>query len=274
VERYVVAADEELDLDPFCAALKDHADFKLLRLSTFLSLAGIAFEDRVGYLKPNPHGAVQLEQMVVYDRVIDARSQTLLNLDPQGRLTSNLLLWEYDKALRQCQTVFGDIRSSSAAGSVLPLNMQWRLMQSKANWSVPRFHYALGREEPRIEGFERPIWTSPTNLYKWKPTPRPTESPLHAFVIDRPKGTPVLVYFVGDESRLYALDGSKIPESVRAGFQELALVLRNAFRAFTGEALFFVDNEDVVFGSFSHRLTTAGSDPHFANFVRNSLLPA
>ncbi|MBY0446641.1 MAG: hypothetical protein K2Q15_15710 [Burkholderiales bacterium] len=136
----------------------------------------------------------------------------------------------------------------SLCGDYLPLYMQWQKVQKELPICiVPKYQYVFGSLAPDVHDFQFPIYKSTFDLRTWKPNSEPA-SFWHTFVVDRPKGKPVVVANIG-ESIFFSEEQN---DSLKIQLQKFSLIICKIFSSEIGETLFFIDNDSICFAAFSH----------------------
>lgn len=249
---------------------------KLVNLSEFLTHAGVKFDEETGYLSWNK--AIFSKRFPdpdlhrICNRVITISNSTSAELEgKRGVLTPNLVFYSYAKVLKQFSTVWGEPGMYSPVGNLLPLNLQWRLFASRIKEvSTPKFAYGFGFASIDTHDFRQPIWKSPFDLYGWKPE-EVDHNRIHPFVVDRPSGAPVFLYFIGASAEVFTRDIGSVDTQTATKLLECAGPMREMFGAFMGEALFFAEGNRLTFGAFSHYLKTSLSDSRFPEVLARGL---
>jgi hypothetical protein len=263
--------------DLILATLTSQGPAELLELSSFLTKAGVTFDRASGYLVWDEATLRQsfpdYNSRNICNRVISISKQTPRALDGNtGILPPAVVLDSFALVLRQFPHVWGKPGKYSAVGHLLPLNLQWQLFKSRViDIATPNFAYGFGFARPDTNLFRQPIWKSPFDFYGWKPNER-EQSGIHPFVVDRPAGYPVLLYFVGESAEIFTISGrEQIQGPVRMRIFDCVRALRGMFEASMGEALFFVDEDRLTFAAFSHHLKTSLADAQFQNVLASGL---
>jgi hypothetical protein len=266
----IVLADEVHDsaADAIAAAIGKHDRVETETLSAFLRGAGATFDECSGTLGWDER---QLAWKVdsgrtICNRVVQIGPETSAELgDSQGVLAPNLVFAAYAELLRRFTSVLGTPGRNSPVGHMLPLNLQWHAARSHLHGiATPTFLYGLGAEHVDVGSFREPLWKSPFDIYGWDVASHQTRSALQAFVVDKPAGVPVILYFAGQRGEAFALKPEyDFPDSLAERLKSSVAGLRNAFQAFMGEALFFVDGDVITFAGFSHYLKTASKHDRF-----------
>jgi hypothetical protein len=264
---------------PIAAVLAKHGQAQTFTLAEFLNRAGVCFNTETGFLEWDPsafdQGFEGRRPDLICNRVVKISDETLAALDGSSNvLTANFALNAYARVLAQTPNVWGSL-DAYPAGHALPLNLQWRALSGRVpDIGTPRFIYGFGAETVDVSDFREPLWKSPFDLYTWKAVDGGTRQELHAFVIDKPAGEPVVSYFVGSQSDSFKLrsgadlDADEVVlEKIRRGVEAAG----DLFKAYMGECLFFVDGQDVVFAAFSQHMKTSVAHDRFLATVERSL---
>jgi hypothetical protein len=263
--------------DHVSSVLSNHGGAEVVNLSAFLTEAGVKFSPDSGHLI--------WDKATLYERFPDARSRRICNrvvsisrgtpgaLDGQQAILSpNLVFYSYAMVLKEFQHVWGLPGMYSPVGNLLPLNLQWRLFGSKIrDIETPKFAYGFGFTKLDIHDFHQPLWKSPFDLYGWK-LEEMKQNQIHPFVVDRPKGNPVFLYFVGNSADVFTLgSGREVDEATKIRLIQCASPIKDMFGAFMGEALFFADQGRLTFAAFSHYLKTSLTSASFKAVLESGL---
>ena len=246
----------------------------IIPLSKFLLDAGVHFDKETGYLIEDDTDSslrARLEDVSICNRVVGVSDETALILDSHTEvLKRNMVLAAFARILSVAPKVWGAVEPYPAS-QLLPLNLQWRMIDKLAtNFATPRFEYAFGGEVPNTSGFRQPLWKDPFELYNWE-SGEQEKSSVH-FVVEKPRGNPAIVYFVGTCAEVFALPSfENAANSIRSLLVDVVPMLRQVFRTFMGEALFFVDDSHVVFAALSRYLKTATNHSRFKELVNAGL---
>jgi hypothetical protein len=249
----------------------------VVKLSVFLTEAGVKFHRESGNLswdKATFHGRFpDRSSHRICNRVVSISKGTPAALDGRQQILSpNLIFHSYAEVLKEFPQVWGVPGMYSPVGNLLPLTLQWRLFSSKVrDIATPRFAYGFGFVKIDIHDFRQPLWKSPFDLYGWKPE-EIKQTRIHPFVVDRPIGKPVFLYFVGGSTEVFTLGPERrIDERINARLLQCVGPIKNMFGAFMGEALFFADEDRLTFAAFSHYLKTSLTDTHFPSVLEAGL---
>lgn len=154
----------------------------------------------------------------------------------------------------------------STVGKVLPLHLQWLCVErALPDIKTPSYLYGYGPEVVNFADFENPICKSPFDLYSWKTVNNLDKSALDKFIVERPKGSPVLSFciedliFVCDPSTGLELTDDRIIQFTRDVARLFCRTTRIA------EILWFIDEDRVTFAAFSHKLFSAVRTKIFQN---------
>jgi len=278
----IVSDDEHRDsaVETFAAILSNSGDTRPYDLSELLKASGLHV-DSDGILKVNEYERARFidgtSESSIFNRAVTIGVRTAKAVD-DGRdlVTPNLLFAAYCELLAACPTVYGKPGVNSSVGDLLPLNLQWRSLGHRLpNLKTPDFLYGLGAEFVDTSSFKRPFTKSIFDVYDWEPMVDDGHATLHRFVVDYPKGNPAILYFVGSESDAFSLSGNPgLSEASRASLRGYQASISEAFKAFAGEALFFVDDDgSITFAAFSHYLKTSVGHRQFASIVSRGLAP-
>ena len=250
------------------SVMSKRGSFEIVRLSEFLFNSGVYFDEDSGYLRRQGQASKSSPEVdVICNRVVKISRQTVSTMDGQRNvLNPKFVLAAYAEALAAYPRVWGGL-GTYPAGHLLPLNLQWRAVAARSRGlRTPKFFYGFGAQEVDVSGFQSPIWKSPFDVHSWQPTPGAEGPELHKFVVDRPAGDPLVMYFVGDTAEAFALKSpnEEVDSATKKRLNACVPVLRDAFQAFMGESLFFVDGESLTFAGFTPHLLTATTHSRFA----------
>ncbi len=278
----IVVDDEQPDTMATAAArlLRRHADVETIGLSSFLKSAGFSFDVLSGLLVRDPAAYAEFvaasSQVLLLNRVVEIRRPTCAaflegtGLGPEA-LPARFLLAAYASLFSTMKSVLGTPGRYSAVGHLLPLDLQWHEVASRRrDIGVPRYSYS--QFEARPVDFERPIWTTPYELFNWKINASPELTSLHPFVVERPLGDPAVVYFVANEAAAFSLtEERRLTDGERGELMSLVPTLRDAFGTAMGESLCFLHEGRVTFASFSHYLYTSAQRKKFDGVLERGL---
>lgn len=160
-------------------------------------------------------------------------------------------------------------------GDLLPMNLQWKLIDSKKiELDTPQFEYIFGVENSK-DSFdlksEKFIKKDPFNIYDWKKDTKSLEE-WHPFYVKIPDGIPIVCSFVEDDCVLFKLDGYESHNKTLGKFIANHLAsIRQLFHLHAGEILFFVDDMKITFGAISHFHDFSGNTELFDSVIENWL---
>jgi hypothetical protein len=261
------------------AVLSDRGGAEIVTLPEFLIGAGVWFDaDNGTLIRDQGRCTERFEQTRshrICNRVVSISDQTLVALGDQQYVSSTSLVFShYAGLLQEFDHVWGTPGLYSPVGNLLPLNMQWRLFTERIHdIGTPRFVYGFGAEKVDVSDFHQPLWKSPFDLYTWKPAETINMPRFHPFVVDRPAGKPVILYFVGDAAEVFSLGPDyTVDGRTRAMLLKYASEIRSMFRAFIGEALFFVHEQELTFAGFSHYLKTSVENENLSKVLDQGLV--
>ena len=252
-------------------SLEEYGSSTVITLSSLLARAGWDFDPQTGLLEQceGSDGASFLENAIVCNRITRVSKTTVSRLDDCcGVLNIRLALAAYELTLQKAGFVLGGL-CPYPAGHILPLNLQWRAFAAGAkDIATPNFVYGFGSEEIDTSSFREPVWKSIFDLYTWQGDQEGARPELHKFVVDKPLGIPVMVYFVDSACSLFPLhSGDSISISASSRLRNCAKLLQSTFKWFMGEALFYLDQDKVVFAACSPLMTTSACDSSFQKVV-------
>lgn len=159
-----------------------------------------------------------------------------------------------------------DIGQRGVSRSLLPLYAQWyRVRHCCSVVSTPKFSYAFGAEHPDRNGLGDAIQKSVWSLFDWRVEHNISAGELrqHKFLVGRPKGTPIILYYMGNTccERLYPNGYVEIQDGL---CDQIISVCRSEFCSEAGELLLYVDNDRrVQFYAFSPFLHSAAQERGF-----------
>lgn len=260
--------------------LRHRADVAIVPLSEFVKSAGFSYDDECGLLvcdrAQHASFVASSEHTMLLNRVVEINVKTCFALLEEDRrvpdaLPARFLLAAYATLLDAMKDVLCRPGRYSAVGHLLPLDLQWyELSKRRTDVAVPRYSYSQFEAKP--VDFERPIWTTPYELFNWKVNASPEFASLHPFVVARPAGDPAVVYFVGGEAGAFSLtEGRRLTDGERGELLALVPTLKEAFGAEMGESLCFLHEGRMTFASFSHYLHTSIQRKRFAGVLERGL---
>ena len=193
--------------------LERHTNAETITLSQFLKSSGFSYDHRIGMLVRDPVAAAEFtaraSETRLLNRVVEISNDTCnALLDPErphgpDTLPARFVFAAYVSLFGAFKHVLGRPGRYSPVGHLLPLDLQWyEVGKRRRDVGVPRYAYSQFVAGP-ID-FERPIWTTAYDLYNWKVNATPELASLHPFVVERPEGQPVMVYFIGGESAAFS----------------------------------------------------------------------
>ena len=256
-------------VDPVCRAVMAEPveGVEVVNLLPFMRGMGCTLDEEAGRMSiPS-----EPEEMKVLDRVVEVGPETV---DDFGRNVTFLSRGHVQECYaRVLADVDGTSRRGlySTVGTLVPLPTQWALVE-RAGLPVliPEFRHAYGPVQIDAEGFERPIYKSPYDLYGWRPNEAPKGRTYDQLIVERPAGEAIVGWAFGDEVRCTAPDGGPAadPAAAEAVAQLMPSVLR-VFGAAIGEALWFAEpGEAPTFASFSHSFYGAKGAVEFPALAR------
>lgn len=258
--------------DPIADYVSHHPDpdIDIVTLSAFFRRAGVGVT-QAGRLSFTP---ADEDFGILIDRVVDISQMTIEALGGPRPLLCRGQIWDmYHKLLSRASGAphFGP---PAGMGKSLALPTQWLLVERRhLAVKTPRFVHGYGPEPADASGLGRCIYKSPFDLYDWQPNAPPDGMIWDQFVVERPAGRPVLAYALAGRVVVEPLDGAPLdPADDRRVAAAFAEVMR-LFEASIGEALWFVDQADIIFAAFSRFLSGAANCPSFdaemAQFLRH-----
>ena len=249
--------------------------------SVFFQNAGYRYDREVGALCRDEESfrsfSSEGRERHILNRLVQISEETCYALlddafPPNANaLPGSFLMSAMAAALGTHDHVWGRPGRYSSVGDLLTLDLQWyEFSRRRQDIAVPLYSYY--QFSPGDAEFARPIWTNPFDFYNWKVTASPEFSDLHPFVVERPLGMPIILYFIGDSTEAFPMEpGSKIDRSVKQRILDCVPTLRSTFKADLGEAIFFADGNDIVFGAFSHYLKTSMHRERFDSVAERGL---
>ncbi|XQA62702.1 hypothetical protein ACM9XD_04905 [Xanthomonas sacchari] len=158
--------------------------------------------------------------------------------------------------------------------SLLPLNAQWfGIRRALPNLQVPRFSYAFGYERSDLTEFSSPLQKSVWSLFDWREERHlpASEADRHQFHVERPIGTPVIFYFLGDDFHTVHFPQEAVDVD-HARIASINRAARSAFHSELGEVLLYAEGTDLRFYAFSPYLLSVASKPSFGQELEEWLL--
>jgi hypothetical protein len=232
------------------------------------------FLDRAGYLYDRSEGGLRdigqapespaMSRYTIVDRVTEILPETVHKMTGGlGSLSRGQISLAYQQALEKFGYDVGDRKLYSTVGKFFPLFTQWRMAKDELGLESPDFIYGYGPEPVDAAHFSKPVFKSPTNLYEWKPNQPPVTDIWDTFVVDVPRGDPVVSFMVGDRSDYFMAKSpdTELDKETAAFILDMTAKLLPLFSAKTGEVLWFVDDRKVTFAAFSHTLFGSARHP-------------
>ena len=149
--------------------------------------------------------------------------------------------------------------------SLLPLNAQWfEIRRILPNLAIPEFTYAFGYEQADLTALNDPIQKSVWSLFDWKEERHLSidEARRHQFFVERPKGVPLISYFLGkDFSAVHFPREAMTIDAAR--IDEINHAARSAFKSECGELLLYAEGQELRFYAFSPYLSSIAATPSF-----------
>jgi hypothetical protein len=246
------------------------------KASEFITAGGASFsaEDGMFHFQGQNAGSPAQAQPVVLNRVIEVSDRTISALGAgRSLLTRGQVTHALANVLSTYKRVLGSPGVCSPVGNLVPLVSQWKLLSQRfPSIRTPEYKYGYGPEPIDHLPFQRPIWKSPFDFYSWKVSDTAPKVHYDSFVVNRPEGVPVLVYFFGKAWHAQFLAaGQELSAEQRARLGELLPFIRETFGALTGECLLFAEGSSLTFASFSHYLTAAARQPPFLGVLQEGL---
>lgn len=244
----------------------DNAEsFEILPISRFITLHGYRYDSASGRFISDAAVARTLEANLLVDRVVEVTQQSCLALAGGGAPTlfRGQVLHVYQMLLRRYLRLGESQGCYATVGTLVPLFTQWGMVNKTLPWlKVPDYKYGYGPEVIDASEFERPVYKTPFDLYDWRPNAAPEGIPDDSFVVNRPEGTPMLLFFCGRQVAARCLsDGSLVDKQLVSRMRDTVLLIADKFSAFMGETLWFMHGDTMTFAAFSHRLDAAKRFP-------------
>ncbi|GFZ97792.1 hypothetical protein [Dyella caseinilytica] len=171
-----------------------------------------------------------------------------------------------NQLLAKAGTLAHDTGVQGASRTLLPLNTQWFYVgNAQSTFKVPDFSYGFAREQPDLSRLTSPFQKSIWSISDWKVERNlsPAEENWHRFYVERPRGTPVVGYYLEDEVNI--IFPSKEIHVDIASLKLLTQTVRDKFHSLLGEILFYVEDDGSYrYYAFSPFLASAANDPLFA----------
>jgi len=167
-----------------------------------------------------------------------------------------------------------DVGLRGVSKCLLPLNVQWYYIQrEREDISLPNFSYAMSYESPKNQLMTAPMQKSVWSLFDWKAERNISvgEQRRHRFFVESPKGTPVICYFLGKDTRGLVFPRTNI--DVDEGlFAKLADLASSLFESALGEILTYVEDDGSVrFYAFSPFMRSSTGSASFSEHIKTWL---
>jgi hypothetical protein len=278
ISAVVIVDDQNQDsvAEHLAFVLSDFARVDVVPLSAFLLNHGVKYNPGSGLLDWSEVQELALdpEKPILFNRVVEIGRQcsNALLQGESGSIPSNFVSAAYAEILRAYPLCFGRPGLGSPVGDALPLNLQWHAVsRNEPVIRTPTFIYGFGAEPVDVSHFRQPIMKSVHDLFNWQFTGEIAQGSMHPFVVDRPAGSPVLGYFVGDEVEVYRLGPGEPELPISSEIASMVRMIKALFRGDMGEMLFFEDCGVVTFAAFSHHLRTSLEHPEFDHVLRRGI---
>lgn len=249
-------------------------------LSDFVLSHGYFYDNASGCFKAGKKSGEPrrgLEDSLLVNRVVEISKESCLRLaDGMFAPTRGQVSHAYANLLKTYVQPCSLNQQYSTVGTLVPLFTQWRVVKEHMpGVSTPEYRYGYGPEIIDADGFDNPIYTTPFHLYDWRPNSPMVGIPLDTFIVERPKGNPLVAFFCGEHVAMRWLDEDNlVNDSIAVPLRKLVLSVKDIFTAFVGESLWFIDEEISTFASFSHRLCTAQHYPELRELISAALIDA
>jgi hypothetical protein len=246
-------------------------------LSEFISAHGYRYDSTAGRFVADQErstNALPSKPCLLVNRVVEVSTQTCTTLADGSFLPMRgQVNHVYERILSRYDQPYSSVHCYSTTGKLVPLFTQWRMAKDKMPWlEVPEYRYGYGPEIIDTSGLRAPIYKTPFNLYDWRPNSPPEGIPFDSFVVDRPKGDPLIAFFCGDHIAMrWLADGRSVSAEIVEKLTNSVRMIKEIFSAFLGESLWFIDGENTVFACFSHRLSAAQRYPDTVDLFRAAL---
>ncbi|MBD3816208.1 MAG: hypothetical protein IE913_07115 [Halothiobacillus sp.] len=127
--------------------------------------------------------------------------------------------------------------------SLQPLNLQWFYMGVEEGVPTPRFAYGFGVDDPDLSDVPDPFQKSVWSLTDWKTENHITrlERGWHKFYVERPKGSPVLCHYFGENYFLSFPRGHV--EIDISEIERIQSIVSRVFMSDIGEFLVFQEDD-------------------------------
>lgn len=259
----MILLSEESNNDPFAMQLINCAEEKgfLIELVTPKSI-----------LNGTAHKLLQDNNYYILNRLPDEVSQEHIDLFKTKQNTAMEYRLSVENFLSSVDACSSKPGLYSLVGNKFPLNLQWKIILDKfKSLSTPEFYYVFGREEKEFtEDMKKKgyIKMDPNIIYDW--TDNTLENQWHPFYVKKPCGQAYIYSFIEDNSLLLNIEGSDVDDVKSHGIlKEVLPKIRKSFRAYSGEILFFKDDDKLVYGGLSHSHASSSRSNSYPGFVKS-----
>ena len=162
------------------------------------------------------------------------------------------------------------------AGNNDSLPHQWKTVRELfPNVKTPPFFIGPAEKSPFDPHSKNIILSHLFNYYHWKPENGDKQFPSHPFLIQKPKGIPLLLFQCHEEVLPIYFDSrpNHVSIPLLSGMKELVLKLAKNYNYLFSETLCFVTSQDWTFAMMTPQVTQASSHPEFHDFLEKSLTP-
>src|SRR4029077_15948437 len=180
----------------------DGTSSSVIFLSEFILSNGYRYNGENGRFIPTARTDVHagsLAPPMLLNRVVEISTYSCSRLaDEISAPTRGLVSELYSRLLARYPQPYCPEISYSTVGKLVPLFTQWSMVtKGIPGVRVPIFKYGYGPEKISAEDLANPIYKSPFNFYEWRPNDPPEGVTMDTFVVDRPKGEPLLGMMCG-----------------------------------------------------------------------------
>lgn len=136
------------------------------------------------------------------------------------------------------------------SGNRFSLPRQWETIKS-TKYPIETPNYYLGNMEfCTLQG--NLVYTNPFDFYYWKPNHDLVDIDKASFVFLKPPGKPIVGSVVGDHVKIFCCDSSdEISETMHLLLEKNSLLISRLFNHPIAEILFFVEEDNFIFGMIS-----------------------
>lgn len=251
IRSVVLLVDEKSAGDPVAIALKrgaEHCSLRFRSVGLYELVSVLTF--RFAWALRDP-GDILAEHFGVSG--LDLLINRLIgDINEYGdRIGDFRLMAAVDRWIRRFPKRTSSPGLYSLAGCRLPLNIQWLRVNSEfSELATPSFEFGVSSEEISVSHFREPLDKSPYDLFNWT-TSAQSANRENRFVVDRPKGVPYVVSFLGSSSMVTRLsDCQSVHGDDEQRLSAYGMAIGSLFGHSLGQALFFVEADSIMFVAF------------------------